>query len=61
MPEVTNDTGAIRLLHDLDDLGIALQRFVLLADPQLAETAAELDLLFGRQILIPKEEGRSAV
>ena len=36
MPKVTNDAGAIRLLHDLDDLGIALQRFVLVSS-QLAK------------------------
>ena len=56
MPKVTDDAGAIRLLHDLDDLGIALQPFVLLANSQLAKTAAELDLLLGRQIPITKKD-----
>ena len=56
MPKVTDDAGAIRLLHDLDDLGIALQPFVLIVNSQLSKTAAELDLLFGRQILIAKED-----
>ena len=48
MPKVTDDAGAIRLLHDLDDLGIALQPFVLIVNSLLSKTAAELDLMFGR-------------
>jgi len=47
--KVTNDAGAIRLLHDLVYLGIALQPFVKLVSSPLSKTAAELYRLFGRQ------------
>ena len=54
MPEVTYGSSIIRLLHDLM-ISIAWP-FVTARLFAVAKTAAELDLLFGRQILIPKED-----
>ena len=56
MPEVTYGSSIIRLLHDLDDLGIALRPFVTARLFAVAKTAAKLGLLFGRQIMIAKED-----
>ena len=55
MPHVADDVGRLRLLDDFQYFRVAVERLILVADPQFSEAPCKTLLLFRRQFLVAEE------